>query len=443
MILGVENTTQSTSIFLHPKPPHFSSSSAMAAPKRPKKSKAGKKSQIEKLIKDAEKRSTEDKKLQNQTTRKPQKPYKPLDLVIQPRNGPVVHVRLPAPPVKPIHKASIPRPLEPKAPLISTLQPIQPRIGHTSIPVWLPKAKPFPFLKLPTEIRVKIYVYFFKPEHYKIQFISNKAKALTYTLPDRPRSKDPKVPESAKRRRRQFDYPRRIRSKETDMPTYELMPGPCSLLLAHPKIGYEAAEYFYKIQAFSFSSCRVLNAFMNMLPASSKLAITDVRLTHYTAGYPKWNWIEYWHEPSGEIRRCPLHRFKVANDILWEQTLWRLSDEMLNIEKFSLNETINEIPMEVHEDAIWRVPLSMALAEMPKMRKVDIKFFSYHADDAVLEVDAYKLAQELLAEPYRDSNDAIEYVSDSSKPEKLIPPERRAPVKCIRLVMPGYERPLY
>ena len=221
------------------------------------------------------------------------------------------------------------------------------------------------------------------------------------------------------------------------------MPGPCALLLAHPRIGCEAAAYFYKLQTFSFSSCRVLNAFMDMLPQSSKQAITDVRLRHYTAGYPRYNYIEYWHVPDQRYKNYLTEIFKVRNDNQWEETLWRLSDEMCNLEKLSLDETINEIPMEVHEDAIWRKVLGPALCEMPRMMSVNIRFRSHHALDAVLEVEAYKLGQELLAPPYRDSNDAIEYVSNSSKPEKLIPPENRKPVKCIRLVMPGYERPLF
>ena len=77
---------------------------------------------------------------------------------------------------------------------------------------------------------------------------------------------------------------------------------------------------------------------------------------------------------------------------------------------------------------------------MTKLMSANIRLRSHQAPPAVLEVEAYKIQQEVLAEPYRDSNDAIEYVSNSSTPEKLLPLERREPVKCVRLVIPGYER---
>ena len=136
---------------------------------------------------------------------------------------------------------------------------------------------------------------------------------------------------------------------------------------------------------------------MDMLPASSKQAITDVRLSHYTAGYPRWNFITYWHEPSGEERQYTTERFKVMNDNVWEETLWRLQEEIPNMEKLSIDEVINEIPMEVHENAYWRVPLAMALSEMPKLKEVNIKFRSCHAEAADIEVEAYKLTHHLLA----------------------------------------------
>lgn len=272
--------------------------------------------------------------------------------------------------------------------------------------------------------------------------MAKKVRALTYILPDRPLCEDPKVPFSAARRRRQHDYPRRVRSNEKDVPSFELMPGPCALLLAHPRIGREAAPMFYERQTFSFSSCRVLNTFMNMLPTSSKQAIMDVRLSHYTAGYPRWNYKPYIHKPTNQERWYDTNVFKVKNDNMWEETLWRFSDEFCNLKKLTINEVINEIPMEITPDAIWRIPLSMALAEM-KLQEVNMNLHSFHAESAVLEVEAYLLEQELLSEPYRDSCKAIENVSDSDNPVRLRPEKKKPAANILRLVMPGHERPAY
>ena len=360
-------------------------------------------------------------------------------------DAPDVEIRLPAPTnyrrSNFLNSSTKPAPVSPLAHTL--MKSIDIELNSKRIPVWLPQSKPFPFLDLPGELRNKVYGYFFDAQHYKIQFMSRKVKALTYVLPNLPRCYDPKVPLTAARRRRQHDYPRRVRSNEGDIPPFELMPGPCALLNAHPRIGQEAAPFFYAIQTFSFSSCRVLNKFMNMLSQSSKEAITDVRLHHFTAGYPRFNFIEYRHKPSNEIRQYLTEPYKLLNDHLWEDTLWRLGTEMCNLEKLALHEIINEIPMEVHEKAYWREPLSEALSGMPKLREVNIKFKSFHADATVLEVEAYKLQQELLAEPYRDTEEAIENVSNSEHPEKLLPPAHRGPVKILRLVMPGYERPAY
>ena len=181
---------------------------------------------------------------------------------------------------------------------------------------------------------------------------------------------------------------------------------------------------------------------MDMLPTSSKEAITDVRLSHYTAGYPRWNYRDYFHEPTQETRVYDTNVFKVKNDNMWEQTLWRFSDEFCNLKKLMINEVINEIPMEIKPDAIWRIPLSEALSEM-KLQEVHINLQTFHAEPAVLEVEAYLLEQELLSEPYRDSGTAIENVSDSDRPVRLLPEKKKAPANILRLVMPGHERPAY
>ena len=195
----------------------------MSRPKEPKKAQAAKKVQIEKLIQDAQKQAPKSnathiknwRKGQNKAgAHKLQAPYEPLHKTFPRSKGPEIHVHLPLPSAKPLVKSRAPRHVNSTAPLVSTLSPVGLESNSKHVPVWLPKTKQFPFMDLPAELRIKVYRYFFKSAHYKIQFISRKVEALTYTLPDRPRCEDPKVAASVMKRRRQFDYPRRVRSKE-------------------------------------------------------------------------------------------------------------------------------------------------------------------------------------------------------------------------------------
>ena len=195
----------------------------MSRPKEPKRAQAAKKVQIEKLIQDAQKQAPKSNATHNKKSGKgPYKagayklrvPYEPLHKSFSRSGGPAIHVHLPIPSASPLASSRAHGHVKPKPPLVSTLSPVDLESNSKHIPVWLPETKQFPFMDLPGELRIKIYGYFFKPAHYKIRFIARKVEALTYTLPDRPRCEDPKVAASVMRRRRQFDYPRRVRSKE-------------------------------------------------------------------------------------------------------------------------------------------------------------------------------------------------------------------------------------
>ena len=200
----------------------------MGRPKQSKKAQAAKKVQIEKLIQEeTQKQAPKDNAIHNKSSRKcpykagahkSQGPYKPLRKSFSRSEGPEIQVHLPAPSASPLAKSRAHGQVKSTAPLVSTLLPVELEGDPKRIPVWLPETKPFRFLDLPVELRIKIYRYFFKAQHYKIKFFSRKIEALTYTLPDRPRCEDPKLLASVMRRRRQFDYPRRVRSKEVRDP---------------------------------------------------------------------------------------------------------------------------------------------------------------------------------------------------------------------------------
>ena len=204
----------------------------MGRPKQSKKGQAAKKDQIEKLIQEeTQKQASKNNATHHKSSRKcpykagaykSQGPYKPFRKSFSRSDGPEINVHLPVhlavPSASSPAKSRAPGQVKSTAPLVSTLLPAELEGDSKHVPVWLPETKPFRFLDLPAELRIKIYRYFFKAQHYKIKFFSRKIEALTYTLPDRPRCEDPKLPASVMRRRRQFDYPRRVRSKEVRNP---------------------------------------------------------------------------------------------------------------------------------------------------------------------------------------------------------------------------------
>ena len=284
--------------------------------------------------------------------------------------------------------------------------------------------KPFPFLKLPQELQDQVYGYLFDhPLTFHVKFVSQKCKALTYCLPNQPAEAQPKVKESAWRRRRQLDWPRRIKSNEKDIPAYKLPTGFLSLLHVHPRIAAGAAKYFYRLHTFRFAGMRALQAFLDMIPTSSKEAIQSLELIHHTFGFG-WTPCQIW---------------KVKYDNYWENTLWRVGIELTGLRNLKMDVRINDIPVDFGPESAWRMPFE-ALTDMDLRRvKINVNTLLKEHKDA-MEVESYLIEQELLAEKYRDGYDAVERCSDAVEPERLLPVAKRGPVKILNITMPGYPR---
>jgi len=302
---------------------------------------------------------------------------------------------------------------------ISVCLPVQEtRKPKPSVP-----SKPFPFLRLPQELQDQIFGYYFDhPMTFHIKFVSQRSKALTYNLPNQPEHQ-PKVNAAAWRRRRQLDYPRRIRSNETNIPTYSIPTGFAALLHVHPRIAAGAAKFFYRLHTFRFTGMRALQTFMDMIAPSSLEAIRNLEINHYTAGC---GWTDY-------------RIWKAKYDHYYEKTLWRVGCEMIGLRTLSMNVRVNDIPLDFGPRVSWREPFE-ALWDM-NLSRVKIKvdtLLKEHKD--AMEVESYLIEQELLGEQYRDGCDAVEPLSNEVQPEKLLPVAKRSPVKILKITIPGYPR---
>lgn len=326
-------------------------------PKKGKKTLQGKKAQVEKLIENT-----------------------------------VVTIHLPAQKksYRPIKKSPSPA-------AILTIPPPEPR--PQTIPVRLPSQTPLrtplkyssiKFLSLPGEIRNKIYDYAFPRELFKIGWAENgikmkrNVKSLTYSLPKRPSFKGPRLPPGVCRRRRLFDLPRRLRSSEA-IPPYQLSPGPAALLLTCKVVNEEASSLFYGNNTFTFQNQAVFQRFLDTISSSSKASIRSLHLKHHTAGHPFYR---------------PNECFKQIYDDKWDDLCVQASAEMTSLEELSIDLTINDVPIVFNFNQFWM--MSIMEFERCELKRCSVSLRNTTADEAVIEVEEYKLRKELLGDAFVD-----------------------------------------
>ena len=260
------------------------------------------------------------------------------------------------------------------------------------IPVCLPSQGPdrvplkesAKFLNLPGEIRNKIYAYAFKPEFFEIRFADKAERSLTYRLPHRPRYMQPRLEPDVSRRRRLYDWPRRVRSKEC-VPAFKLSPGPAALLLTCKKVNEEASPLFYGKSTFTFQNLRAFDRFLNTLGARSKASIRSLHLTHHTAG----NAFNTFYQP-----------FTRKFDRKWDDLCWKASEEMKSLEELSINLMINEVPISFDPFDTWM--MALLSFEAIGLQRCSIILHNHSTPEAVLRVEAYKIRQALLREKFVD-----------------------------------------
>lgn len=277
-------------------------------------------------------------------------------------------------------------------------QPVPPvptqRIPSQTIAVRLPppsgpprkplKLRPFKFCDLPGELRNKIYGFVFAREFYKICWADKTKKSLTYKLPKRPAYASPRLDRSVSRRRRLFDYPRRIRSNEV-ISQYKLSPGPAALLLTCKLVSEEASSLFYSISTFTFQNQGTFAAFLDTLSMAKKASIRSLHLKHHTAGNPFLTQYRKW---------------KGVYDDKWDDLCLKVSDELTSLEELSIEMTINDVPMFFSPDEPWM--MALLWFEDIGLKRCSLMLRSHAIVDTVLEVETDKLRRLLLGENFQE-----------------------------------------
>lgn len=284
---------------------------------------------------------------------------------------------------RPLKKITAPNVVVSKPAILPAPQSVPVRLPFQG-PSKAPLKESAKFLNLPGEIRNKIYAHAFKPEFFEIRFADKAEGSLTYRLPNRPRNMQPHLEPDVSLRRRLYDWPRRVQSKES-IPVFKLSPGPTAFLLTCKKVNEEASPLFYAKSAFTFQNLRAFDRFLNTLGPRSKASIRSLHLTHHTAG----NAFDTLYQP-----------FTRKFDQKWDNLCWKASEELLNLEELSIDLMINEVPISFDTSEKWM--MALLSFEAIGLKRCSIILHNHFTPEAVLRVEAYKIRQTLLEENFVD-----------------------------------------
>ena len=257
----------------------------------------------------------------------------------------------------------------------------------------------FPFLKLPGELRNRIYEYTISRQYYEVGWVNNncKTKTLTYRLPKLGKAFEPHLEADTARRRRQLDCRRRVPSQKR-LAEGSIHAGPAALLAVCSKMHDEACSVFYSKSSFTFHGLGALRHFLNCL---SRVAIES--LTQLSIKYRAY----------GEPNRTEDQKWKAKHDKLWEDLCWRIADQCTALTRLSLDLTLNKSPLwfapfdladKAGIGARWIIPL-WAFQDVG-IQQCKVRLHCLRKDDSVLEVESWKARKEILGTSWDEEAEA-------------------------------------
>lgn len=257
----------------------------------------------------------------------------------------------------------------------------------------------FPFLKLPGELRNKIYDYAIVKQYYQIEWVNNnhKSKSLTYRLPRLSKAYGPHLDSDSARRRRELDWCRRVPSQKR-LPEGSIHPGPAALLAVCRDMYQEACSVFYSKSSFTFRGLGALRHFLNNLSPVATEALTRISIKYRAHGEPNRTEDQIW---------------KAKHDRLWEDLCWRIADQCTSLTCLALDLTLNKSPLrfapfdladEAGIGAQWIKPL-WAFQDVG-IQRCQVRLHCLSKDSSVLEVESWKVRKEILGAFWNDEAEA-------------------------------------
>lgn len=247
----------------------------------------------------------------------------------------------------------------------------------------------FPFLRLPGELRNKIYDYEIVKQYYEIEWIddNHKTKSLTYRLPRLSIAYGPHLESGAARRRRQLDCSRRVPSQKK-LAEGAIYAGPAALLAVCSQMHKEACSLFYSKSTFTFHGLGALRHFLNNLSSTATEALTRLVIKYRAYGEPNRTEDQIW---------------KAKHDRLWEDLCWRIADQCNSLTGLCLDLTLNKSPLwfapfdladKAGIGARWIKPL-WAFQDVG-IQRCWLRLHCLSKDSSVLEVESWKARKEIL-----------------------------------------------
>lgn len=182
--------------------------------------------------------------------------------------------------------------------------------------------KPFPFFKLPGEIRNKVYD-LVVPETRVVISASHPQKELDQLKKDQPLQK--------------HNRPRcRLSGKFAEDVA------PIALLFTCRQMNQEAVEFIYARTTFCFDRFVVINKFLNVAPKAGTSNIECLHITH--RGY-------------SEPQLMDDRRWKLRHDARWKMTLERIKQEMTRLARLKMDMTFFDWPCRLETSERWARPL--------------------------------------------------------------------------------------
>lgn len=257
----------------------------------------------------------------------------------------------------------------------------------------------FPFLKLPGELRNKIYDYAIVRHYYQIEWVDNshKSKSLTYRLPRLGKAYGPRLDSGSAARRRQLDCSRHAPSQKR-LPKDSIHPGPAALLAVCRDMHKEACSVFYSQSCFTFHGLGALRHFLNNLSPVATEALTRLSIKYRAYGEPNRTQDQIW---------------KAKRDRLWEDLCWRIADQCTSLTSLSLDLTLNKSPLQFAPfdladkagiGAQWIKPL-WAFQDVG-IQRCRVRLHCLSKDSSVLEVESWKVRKEILGPFWNEEAEA-------------------------------------